>query len=152
VAEELKIRLAQLRAANANGGMYDLRRLPADEQQRRDKLLALDRYGRYVYTVNAGLLRTPHLVPTEEDLLAFPAGAASLLWCSQLWFHPEQHPDQFLQTTLEDHNTAIQRLIDHPDQRERIDDRYVIYLRCLHCQSRHHALQDPAETDDSARG
>jgi len=43
--------------------MFDLTRLPSDEQERREKVLGLARYGRYVYTVNGGRLRTLHSGP-----------------------------------------------------------------------------------------
>lgn len=117
------------------------------------KLLAFAGQGlRYVYTLNAkGRLRTLHQTPTEDDLLTLPAHAASLLWCGQLWFYLEQKPDAFMPTTLEAHNTAIQQLIDHPQQRERIDAGYVVYLECRDCASRHHAKSDPAETYDSSQ-
>ena len=93
LAKDLRIPLAQLRAANAKGGMFDLTRLPIDERDRRDKLLGLARQGlRYVYTLNSkNRLRTLHQVPTEDDLLALPAHAASVLWCSELWYYLEQN-------------------------------------------------------------
>jgi hypothetical protein len=71
-----------------------------------------------------------HQVPTEDDLLALPAGLASELWCGWLSYYLDRHPDAFLLATLEGHNATIQQLIDHPEQRERLDDGYVIYLRC----------------------
>jgi len=151
LAKELRIPLTQLHAANAKGGMFDLTRLPSDEKERPEKVLGLASHGRYVYTVNAGRLRTLHQIPTEDDLLALPAGLASELWCGWLPNYLEHHPDAFLPATLEGHNATIQQLIDHPEQRERLDDGYVIYLRCMHCQPRHQALEDPAETDDSSR-
>jgi hypothetical protein len=151
LAKELRIPLAQLHAANAKGGMFDLTRLPSDETERREKVLGLASHGCYVYTVNAERLRTLHQVPTEDDLLALPAGLASELWCGWLPYYLEHHPDAFLPATLEGHNATIQQLIDDPEQRERLDDGYVIYLRCMHCQPRHQALEDPAETYDSSR-
>jgi hypothetical protein len=152
LAKELRIPLLQLRVANARGGMFDLTRLPIDEQERRAKLLGFAGQGlRYVYTLNAdGLLRTLHQVPTEDDLLALPAHAASILWCGELWYYLERKPDAFMPATLEAHNAAIQQLIDHPEQRELRDDRYVVYLQCKDCAPRHHALADPAETYDSS--
>jgi hypothetical protein len=60
LAKEPRIPLAQLHAANAKGGMFDLTRLPSDEMERREKVLGLASHGRYVYTVNAGRLRTLH--------------------------------------------------------------------------------------------
>jgi hypothetical protein len=151
LAKELRIPLPQLHAANAKGGMFDLTRLPSDEKERREKVLGLASHGRYVYTVNAGRLRTLHQVPTEDDLLALPAGLASELWCGWLPYYLDRHPDAFLPATLEGHNATIQQLIDHPEQRERLDDGYVIHLRCMDCQPRHQALEDPAETYDSSR-
>jgi hypothetical protein len=153
LARELRIPLPQLRAVNAKGHMFDLTRLPIDERKRQVKLLGFAGQGlRYVYTLNAkGRLRTLHQTPTEDDLLTLPAHAASLLWCGQLWFYLEQKPDAFMPTTLEAHNTAIQQLIDHPQQRERIDAGYVVYLECRDCASRHHAKADPAETYDSSQ-
>lgn len=151
LAKELRIPLAQLHAANAKGGMFDLTRLPSDEEERREKVLGLASHGCYVYTVNAGRLRTLHQVPTEDDLLALPAGLASELWCGWLPYYLEHHPDDFLPATLESHNATIQQLIDHPEQRERLDDGYVIYLTCMHCQPRHRALEDPAETYNSSK-
>jgi hypothetical protein len=153
MAKDLRIPLAQLRAANAKGGMFDLTRLPIDERDRRDKLLGLARQGlRYVYTLNSkDRLRTLHQVPTEDDLLALPAHAASVLWCSELWYYLEQKPDAFTPATLEAHNATIQQVIDQPKQRERLDTGYVIYLECRDCAPRHHALTDPAETYDSSQ-
>jgi hypothetical protein len=58
LAKELRIPLAQLHAANAKGGMFDLTRLPSDEKERREKVLGLATHGRSVYTANAGRLRT----------------------------------------------------------------------------------------------
>jgi hypothetical protein len=60
LAKELWIPLTQLHAANAKRGMFDLTRLPSDEKERREKVLGLASHGRYVYTVNAGRLRTLH--------------------------------------------------------------------------------------------
>jgi hypothetical protein len=117
LAKELRIPLAQLHAANAKGGMFDLTRLPSDEKERREKVLGLASHGYYVYTVNAGRLRTLHQVPTEDDLLALPAGLASELWCGWLPYYLEHHPDAFLPATLEGHNATIQQLFDHPEQR-----------------------------------
>jgi hypothetical protein len=151
LAKELRIPLPQLRVANAKGGMFDLTSLPTDEQERQAKLLGFAPQGlRYVYTLNAdGLLRTLHQIPTEDDLLALPAHAASILWCTQLWFYVERKPDALMPATLEAHNTAIQQLIDHPERRERLHGRYVVYLRCKYCAPRHHAPADPAETYDT---
>jgi hypothetical protein len=150
LAKELRIPLGQLRAANAKRGMFDITVLPADERERRHKVLGLARFGRYIYTVNAGRLRTLHQVPTEDELLELPAGVATELWCGWLPYYLDRHPDAFLPATLEAHNATIQQLIDNPEQRERVDDGYVIYLACMHCESRHHALVDPAETYDSS--
>jgi hypothetical protein len=135
LAKELRIPLPQLRVANAKSGMFDLTRLPIDEQERQAKLLGFAREGlRYVYTLNSnGLLRTLHQVPTEEDLLALSAHAASILWCTELWFYLERKPDAFMPAALEAHNATIHQLIDHPEQRERLGDRYVVYLRCKDC-------------------
>jgi hypothetical protein len=151
LAKELRIPLRQLRAANAKRGMFDITVLPADERERRHKVLGLARFGRYIYTVNAGRLRTLHQVPTEDELLELPAGVATELWCGWLPYYLDRHPDAFLPATLEAHNATIQQLIDNPEQRERVDDGYVIYLACMHCESRHHALVDPAETYDSSK-
>jgi hypothetical protein len=60
-----------------------------------------------------------------------------VLWCGELWFYLEQKPDAFMPTTLAAHNTAIQQLIDHSQQRERIDAGYVVFLECRDCASRH---------------
>jgi hypothetical protein len=121
-AKELRIPLSQLRVTNAKGRMFDLTRLPIDEQKRQAKLLSFARQGlRYVYTLNSnGLLRTLHQVPNEDDLLALPSHAASILWCTELWFYVERKPDSFMPATLGAHNAAIQQLIDHPKQRERL--------------------------------
>jgi hypothetical protein len=72
---------------------------------------------------------------SEDDLLALPAGLASELWCGWLPYYLDRHPDAFLPATLEGHNATIQQLIDHPEQRERLDDGYVIYLRCLEARA-----------------
>lgn len=153
LAKELRIPLAQLRTANAKAGMFDLTGQPVDEQERQERLLGLARQGnRCVYTLNAnGRLRTMHQVPTEDDLLALPAHAASILWCTQLWFYLERKPGALVPATLEAHNAAIQQLTDHPEQRERVDAGYVVHLTCRQCLPRHHALADPAETYDSSR-
>jgi hypothetical protein len=153
LAKDLRIPPAQLRAANAKGGMFDLTRLPNSERDRRDELLGLAHQGlRYVYTLNAeGQLRTLHQVPTEDDLYALPAHAASVLWCSELWFYLEKKHDAFMPATLESHNAAIQQVINAPEQRERLASGYVAYLECRDCAPRHHALADPAETYDSSR-
>lgn len=120
LAKELRIPLGQLRAANAKGRMFDLTRLPSDERERQQRLMGFGHQGlHYVYTLNAkGRLRTLHQVPTEDDLLALPARAASVLWCSRLWYYLGRKPDAFMPTTLVAHNSAIQQLIEHPQQRE----------------------------------
>jgi hypothetical protein len=153
LAKELRIPLGQLRAADAKGRMFDLTRLPSDERERQQRLMGLANQGlHYVYTLNAkGRLRTLHQVPTEDDLLALPAHAASVLWCSRLWYYLERKPDAFMPTTLVAHNSAIQQLIEHPQQRERVDTGYVVYLECRECAPRNQALADPAETYDSSR-
>ena len=153
LAKELRVPLAQLRTANAKAGMFDLTGLPVDEQERQERLLGLARQGnRCVYTLNAkGRLRTMHQVPTEDDLLALPAHAASILWCTQLWFYLERKPGALMPATLEAHNAAIQQLTDHPEQRDRVDAGHVVHLTCRQCSPRHQALADPAETYDSSR-
>jgi hypothetical protein len=110
--------------------------LPRDEAERQQRLLALGQQGtQYVYTANGPAILQLHRTPTHRDLLAHASHAASVLYCTGLWYHLEHQDDldQWRPTTLAAHNQVIDQLTAHPQQRERVGDRWRVYLLCDQC-------------------